>query len=165
MICFGLLLCSARSCHVFGRKRFLLYLQQTLCDWRWGLDRSRHVLLHVFVVWQVAKWFGDHTRFLENHTLDVPLFWPFSGEAISLTQVSCWQPAFLALVPWSLTQCLGSLCRGAEKEWWRFILLLPAPVSSFLSPLCLSLSQWWHQSYNFLYSLIYPPSRTLIIGT
>lgn len=38
-------------------------------------------------------------------------------------------------------------------------------VPSFLAPLCLWLSQWWHQSYGCLYSLIYPPSRSLIIGT
>lgn len=127
----------SRNCHVFGKKRSLFYLQWVLYDWRWGLDRSRYVLLHAFVVWQMSKWFGDGARFLENHTLDALLFWPFSGGAIFLSQVSMLTTCLLGLSPLEPDTVLGVALQGCRGE----VMEICSPsargsVPSFLASAC-----------------------------
>lgn len=164
MIYFGLpLRFSQKLPCIWEEKVFALFAMDSY-NWRWGLDRSGHVLLHVFVVWQMSRWFGDRTRFLENLTGGTVLafFRRSHLSESSFTLTTC----LLGISPLEPDTVLGvtlQACRAGAMEIYS-----PSArgsVPSFLAPLCLWLSQWWHQSYCCLYPLIYPPSRSWIIGT
>lgn len=166
MIYFGLpLWCSHRSCHVFGKKRyFAVFVMKSV--WpevglrsRAGMFRCMYLLFgrcssHLEIVlgfWKAPLWMNCCLVLFQK-----PSSW---------VKFYAGKPPF-GISPLEPIMALEVTLQGCREG----AMMISSPSSSdsvppSLAPLCLWLSQWWHQSYCCLCFLIYLPSRFLIMGT
>lgn len=158
--------CNHRNCHVFGRKRYFpLFVMKSV--WLEVGLRSRAGMFHC-----MHLLFGGCCSHLETVLgFRRATLWINCCLVLFQEKPSFWVKFYAGKLPFGISPLKPTMALGVTVQGCRegaMVISSPSPSDSeppSLAPLCLWLSQWWHQSYCSLCFLIYLPSRFLIIGT